>query len=47
MGHAVQFPPAGPWVLGAQHGIAFDYSKGYRLLMAGADPRGDNDALAK
>lgn len=45
MGHKVTFPGAGDWSLGAQHFILWDQEKG--VLMAGADPRGDNDALAK
>jgi gamma-glutamyltranspeptidase/glutathione hydrolase len=45
MGHKVQFPPANGWSLGAQHMILFDHARG--IVMAGADPRGDNDAMAK
>jgi gamma-glutamyltranspeptidase/glutathione hydrolase len=45
MGHKVTFPAAGGWTLGAQCAILWDQARG--VLMAGADPRGDNDALAK
>lgn len=45
MGHKVQFPAGDPWSMGAQHAIMFDQSTG--VLTAGADPRGDNDAIAK
>lgn len=45
MGHKVTFPPADGWSLGAQHYIMWDQARG--ILMAGADPRGDNDAMAK
>lgn len=45
LGHKVQFPPANGWSIGAQCVIMWDQSRGF--LMAGADPRGDNDAIAK